>query len=189
MLLSLPGGMAVGVLDVAAPAFADDRGAAAAAAVPLAALAAGSVAGALLYGARRWTLPAPARFVRLHVLYAAALGVAALAPSVPVLAVLLLGAGLVLGPITATTFGLLGDIAPRATSTEALTWLIAAFSSGAAAGSAIAGAVHEATSSRGAFATACAAALVTLGLLALRRRTLDAAPHLGSPPPPAASTT
>jgi hypothetical protein len=38
-----------------------------------------------------------------------------------VLALLLLDAGLVLGPITTTTFGLLDDLAPRGTTTEALT--------------------------------------------------------------------
>jgi MFS family permease len=171
-LVSVPGGMAIGVLDVAAPAFADDRGSGAAGAVPLAAMAAGSVAGALVYGARRWSSPAAVRFVRLHALLALALGVAALATSVPVLALLLLGVGLVLGPITTTTFGLLDELAARGTTTEALTWVIAAFSAGAAGGSAIAGAVHEGAGGQAALATACAVAAVALALLVLRRGTL-----------------
>jgi MFS family permease len=172
LVLSLPGGMAVGVLEVAAPAFADERGSGAAAAVPLAAMAAGSVAGALAYGARTWRLPARARFLRLHAGLAVATGIAALATSVPALAVLLLVVGLVLGPITTTTFGLLDDLAARGTATEALTWLVAAFSAGAAGGSAVAGAVHEGAGGRAAIAAACAAATATLALLALRRRTL-----------------
>lgn len=172
VVLSLPGGMAVGVLEVAAPAFADERGSGAAGAVPLAAMAAGSVAGALVYGARRWSAPAAVRYLRLHAALAVALGIAALATSLPILALLLLAVGLVLGPITTTTFGLLDDVAARGTSTEALTWLIAAFSAGAAAGSAIAGSVHEGAGSRAALATACAAALAALALLVVRRRTL-----------------
>ena len=176
VLLSVPGGMAVGILEIAAPAFADERGSGAAGAIPLAAMAAGSIAGALLYGARTWRAPAVARFLRLHALLALGIALATLATSVPLLAALLLLVGLVFGPINTTTFGLLDEVAPRGTSTEALTWLISAFSAGAAGGSAIGGAVHEAHGGRATIAAAALAALVTVSLLALRRRTLAPAP-------------
>jgi MFS family permease len=175
VLLSLPGGMTIGVLEVAAPAFADERGGGAAGAIPLAALAAGSIAGALLYGARTWTLPLTARYLRLHALLVVPLALAILAPSVAALATILLAAGLVLGPITASTFGLLEDVAPRGTSTESLTWLITAYSAGAAAGAALAGALHDGTGSREAVAAACGASAITFALLAARRRTLTGA--------------
>ena len=58
-------GAAVGIVQVAVPAFADERGAATTGGLLLAALSAGSLAGGLLYGGRTWpgTLP-----VRLPVL-------------------------------------------------------------------------------------------------------------------------
>jgi MFS family permease len=176
VLLSVPGGAAVGILEIASPAFADDRGSGAAGAVPLAAMAVGSIAGALLYGARTWKTPPAVRFLRLHALLALGIGVAALATTVPVLAALLLLVGLVFGPINTTTFGLLDVVAPRGTTTEALTWLISAFSAGAAGGAALGGAVHEAAGAQETIATASAAALVTLACLAARRRTLAAPP-------------
>jgi MFS family permease len=178
ILASITGGAAVGVLDLAAPAFADDRGSGAAGAIPLAALAAGSVAGALLYGARRWAAPTPARYLRLHVLLVPAVAATTAAGHIATLALLMLLAGLVLGPITTTTFGLLDDLAPKGTTTEALTWLIAAFSTGAAGGSALAGAIHESAGSRAALAAAAAAELLTLAVIATRRRTLVGAPAL-----------
>jgi MFS family permease len=54
-------GIAVGIVQVAVPAFADARGAAETGGVLLAALSAGSLAGGLIYGARTWpgTLRAP----------------------------------------------------------------------------------------------------------------------------------
>ncbi|HEX8123785.1 MAG TPA: MFS transporter [Solirubrobacteraceae bacterium] len=174
VLLSVPGGAAVGILEIASPAFADDHGSGAAGAIPLAAMAAGSIAGALLYGARTWTAPPAVRFLRLHALLALGIGVAALATTVSLLAALLLLVGLVFGPINTTTFGLLDVVAPRGTSTEALTWLIAAFSAGAAGGAALGGAVHEAAGAQATIATASAAALVTLACLAARRGTLSA---------------
>ena len=177
-LASVTGGAAVGVLDLAAPAFADDRGSGAAGAIPLAAMAAGSVAAALLYGARRWRAPIAVRYLRLHVLLVPAVAATALATSLPSLAALMLAAGLVLGPITATTFGLLDELAPRGTTTEALAWLIAAFSTGAAGGSALAGAIHEASGSRATFAAAAVAELLTLTVIAVRRRTLGGAQTL-----------
>ena len=47
-------GIAVGIVQVALPAFADERGDAAAGGLLLAALSAGSLAGGLVYGARTW---------------------------------------------------------------------------------------------------------------------------------------
>ena len=47
-------GIAVGIVQVALPAFADERGDAAAGGLLLAALSAGSLAGGLVYGARSW---------------------------------------------------------------------------------------------------------------------------------------
>jgi MFS family permease len=175
VLASITGGGAVGVLDLAAPAFADDRGSGAAGAIPLAAMAAGSVAGALFYGARRWEAATATRYLRLHALLVVPLAATALAASLPALALLMLAAGLVLGPITTTTFGLLDELAPRGTTTEALTWLIAAFSTGAAAGSALAGAIHEDAGAAAAFAASAVAAALTLALVAVRRRTLTGA--------------
>lgn len=178
LLASLPAGAAIGVLDLAAPAFADARGSGAAGAVPLAAMAAGSVAGALLYGARSWRAPTRQRYLRLHALLIVPLALTVLAGSIPALAVLMLATGIVLGPITTTTFGLLDELAPGGTTTEALAWLIAAFSLGAAGGAALAGVVHEAAGPTEALAAAALAATLALAVVAARRRTLGGAPTL-----------
>jgi hypothetical protein len=172
VVVSLPAGAAVGVLDLAAPAFADDHGSGATGAVPLAAMAAGSVVGALVYGARRWEAPASVRYLRLHALLVLPLAATALATSIPVLAVLMLAVGLVLGTITTTTFGLLDELAPEGTTTEALTWLIAAFSTGAAGGSALAGGIHEWAGAAEALGAAAVAGTIALATIALRGRTL-----------------
>jgi MFS family permease len=169
---SLPAGAAIGVVEVASPAFADEHGAGAAGAIPLAALAAGSMIGALVYGARSWTASAVARYAWLCVALAGGLAVAAVAQTVATLAALLFVAGLVVGPITTTIFVLLDDVVPREAATEGLTWVITAFTAGIAAGSVVGGALHESAGTEVVFLTAGGLALVELAVLAARRATL-----------------
>ena len=58
-------GTAIGVVQVALPAFMAERGSAAAAGFLFAALSAGSLTGGLVYGARTWPGDLPARLVAL----------------------------------------------------------------------------------------------------------------------------
>ena len=91
-------GTAVGIVQVAVPAFAAERGSAAIGGVLLAALSAGSLIGGLVYGARSWP-GAPARRLALLLIgLGAAFALLAVAGSEAALAVLLVLGGLLLAP-------------------------------------------------------------------------------------------
>lgn len=172
----VPAGMAFGTLEVAMPAFADAHGAAASAGVPLAAMAAGSMAGGLWYGARTWPGPVGRRYVTLSAVFAAGLAPLALASSIPVMAVLAAAAGLALAPVTTCVYLLIDEVAPPGTVTESYTWVITANVAGAALGAALAGAVVEGPGWRWALLGACAGAALASLLARLRRGSLLAAP-------------
>ena len=87
-------GCAVGIVQVAVPAFAADRGSAATGGVLLAMLSAGSLAGGFVYGARTWPGSPPSRLAALLLGVGAAFALLSVAGSEAVLAVLLVAAGL-----------------------------------------------------------------------------------------------
>jgi len=169
---SLPAGVAIGIVEIVAPAFADERGDGASGAIALAALAAGGITGAFVYGSVTWRVPALTRYVRLSLALAGGLALAASADSLALLAALLFAAGLAVGPITTTIFGLLDEVVPAASRTEAFTWVITTFAAGIAAGLTIGGALHEAAGTELALLGAAAAALLEPVVLWARRRTL-----------------
>lgn len=170
---ALPAGVSIGIIEIVAPAFADERGDAAAGALALAALAAGGIAGAFVYGSVAWRAPAAVRYGRCSVALTVALTVTAAADSLATLAVLLFAAGLAFGPITATIFGLLDEIVAEQARTEAFTWVITAFAAGIAIGLTLGGALHEAAGTEIALLGGAAAALLELVVLLARRRTLQ----------------
>jgi predicted MFS family arabinose efflux permease len=87
------------------------------------------------------------------------------APSWWALGLALVLAGSFIAPAFATLYGMVPRLARAGTLTESYTWLTTGISVGAAAGSALAGVLVEAESSR--FGLAVAAALVGLGALSL----------------------
>lgn len=166
-----------GALEVALPAFAeaeDSRGAVG----PLITIwALGSVVGGLWYGGRSWESPAEKRFLILMALLALGSAPLAFAPSIGVMAVLLVFTGLALAPLATTEYALVDRLAPPGTETEAYSWQIVANVVGAAAGSIIAGVLAEQVSVEWALATAgiaCAAGLMVA--VAGRRSLRPAAP-------------
>jgi MFS family permease len=169
---AMAGGAGLGALEVAVPAFADVDGDAAAGGIALAALAAGSLIGTVVYAGRSWPGRRDAHYPALVALTAAALVLPALATSLAVLAVLLLVAALALGPVTAVVFALLDDVAERATAAEATTWVITTYALGSAAGAALAGAVAEAASPRTALLLAPAFLAGELAVVLSRRSAL-----------------
>ena len=110
-------GIAVGVVQVLLPAFADERGSAETGGLYLALLSAGSLAGGLVYGARSWP-GAPQRRLPL----------------------LLLACGLVLAPTTVDASTLLDTAAPAGTVTEAFAVMVMGIVAGTALGAVIAAA-------------------------------------------------
>jgi MFS family permease len=145
VLATLPNGMVFGALDVAAPAFADLHGAAESAGFALAALALGSIIGGLIYGSRSWPGDLPARYLVLLLALATLLGLAALADGLPLFALALAIAGLMVAPATTIVYSLLDRVAPRGTATEATTWMILGYAVGGAIGAALAGIAVQAS--------------------------------------------
>ncbi|MGI8595639.1 MAG: hypothetical protein ACR2ML_15005 [Solirubrobacteraceae bacterium] len=160
ILTMLPVGVAIGSLEVTVPAFAVAESHAKLAGVLLAIWSLASAAGGLLYGVRsrpaplpvlhRWlTLGLPLTFLPLLA-----------APSIWVMAWLLLPAGVLIAPIIATRNELASVAAPPGEEIEALTWPLTALAGGIGLGAAAAGGLIDGSGWRagGVLAVACAAA-------------------------------
>ena len=105
-------GVAVGVVQVAVPAFADEHGSAATGGLLLAALSVGNLTGGLVYGARSWPGTPARRLALLLALLGVGFALLAAADAPLVLAALLVLAGLVLAPATVVGSTLLDSVAP-----------------------------------------------------------------------------
>ena len=136
-------GIAVGIVQVAVPAFAIERGSTALGGVLLAALSAGSLVGGLAYGARAWPGSPAGRLAILVFLLGAGFALLALAQGPWLLAALLLFAGLVMAPATVVGSTLLDSVAPRGTVTEAFAVMVMAIIAGTATGNALGGVLVE----------------------------------------------
>jgi MFS family permease len=172
VLTSLPAGVGIGICEVALPAFGDANGAAATAGILLALWSVGSAAGGLVYGA----LPNRPPLNRVHLVVTALLPIGLLplaaAPSVPVMALLVIPAGMFIAPLLATRNELVGWVAPEGARTEAYTWPVTAFVGGIAVGSAVAGMIVEAASWRTAFVVAGVVAMLGTAIAVARRHTI-----------------
>jgi MFS family permease len=165
-------GTAVGIVQVAVPAFAAARGSAAAGGVLLAALSAGSLAGGLVYGARSWPGSAPSTLAALLLGLGAAFALLAVAGTEAALAALLVVGGLLLAPTTVIGSTLLDSVAPPGTVTEAFTVMVMAIVIGTAVGNAVGGSIVESASYETAVLFAGVAAVAGAALTLARRRTL-----------------
>lgn len=165
-------GTALGVLGVAAVAYADDRGSDVWSGAVMAAMSTGAFVGGVVHGARRWVRPARERLPWLM----AGLTVGYLplmwAPAPWLMLVLAVLSGVFLAPVIACTFTLVDELAPAGTVTEAFAWVVAAMGTGAAAGTAAAGFAGEMAGVSGAFAVAGVGTALGLAVLAAGRRTL-----------------
>jgi MFS family permease len=136
-------GVAIGVIQVAAPAFMAERGAPEAGGLLLAALSGGSLVGGIVYGARAWPGSGRVQLAALMAGLAFAYAALALAGVPVVLAALLAVAGLLLAPTTVVGSTLLDRVAPPGTATEAFTVMVMGIVAGTAGGNALGGAVVE----------------------------------------------
>ena len=172
VLTSLPLGIGIGICEVTLPAFSDASGAAATAGVLLAVWSLGSAAGGLAYGA--WPNRPPLQ--RVHIAVTALLPLSLLpmaaAPSVLVMALLVIPAGMFIAPLLATRNEMLSWVAPPGALTEAYTWPVTAFVGGIAIGAALAGAIVEAASWQTAFLIAGGVASVGTVIAVSRRHTI-----------------
>jgi MFS family permease len=165
-------GVAIGIVQVAVPAFADAHGSAATGGLLLAALSAGNLTGGLIYGSRSWPGAPALRLTVLLGLLGAGFALLAAADEPIVLAALLALAGLVLAPSTVVGSTLLDHVAPPGTATEAFTVLVMGIVAGSAAGNALGGALVDEASYEIATLTAGALAATGGALAWLRRSAL-----------------
>jgi MFS family permease len=171
MIATIPTGTSFGVLEVAMPAFAVKEGEEAAlAGLLLAAMAIGSVAGGLWYGARSWSGPVVARYLWLHVVFTVLLLPLLVAGSMTQMGVAMALGGLFLAPTAAAGYLMIDRLTPPGTMTEATTWAMTANIAGAAIGAAVGGLVIQHADVIWALALACAGpALGTVIAVAFRR--------------------
>jgi MFS family permease len=155
--------IALGALEIAIPAFAEEHATRDDAGWLFALLSVGSLAGGLWYGAREWRLPPHWRFIVVTGVLVAGLALVPLAGSMPVFAVVVTLAGLGLAPSTAAAYSLVGDLAPAGAVTEAYSWQIVGYVAGSAVGAWLAGLLVE--HSGVVAALACAPMAAALGLL------------------------
>ncbi|MGH3428444.1 MAG: hypothetical protein ACRDQZ_12900, partial [Mycobacteriales bacterium] len=137
-------------------------------------LGVGSLAAGLIYGAGTWRRPVVDRYPLLLAWFAVAVVPTALPGPVVVMAVLAVLAGALLAPVTICEFTLIPSCAPPGTITEANAWGIAATFAGAAAGTATAGPLVDATGWRAAVLAAVGALLVAAMAGSRVRSTLSA---------------
>jgi predicted MFS family arabinose efflux permease len=161
--------MALGVVDVAVAAFAQDRGRPGVAGVLLAAFAASSIAGGTLYGARRWRQPPERRLLVLFALGAVVSLPLALADSLLALGLLLVIAGAPSAAQFTTASIALDNAAPAGAAAEAFNWLSTANATGVAVGATIAGVVIEVAGTSTAFLTGAGALALAAAYFAWAR--------------------
>jgi len=151
---------AMGCVDVAVPVFAQAHGSPADAGLLLALLAAGSVLGGLLYGARQHRAALERRFAALTGALALCTAPAMFAGSIIVLGFMLILLGAVLGPLFIVLYALVDRDARAGQRTRAFSWVVSVTNGGAAAGAAGAGALMASQGTRAGFVLCWLAALV-----------------------------
>ena len=169
VLTTFPVGFAFGALEVAIPAFADSEGHPGWAGLLIAVWSVGSAIGGLVYGARPWRSSLQDLHVRLALMIPLTFLPLLLAPSVAVMALLVVPAGALIAPFIATRNELAGTVAPVGAETEAYTWPLTALVGGIAAGAAVSGALADGPGWRAAVLSGIAAAAVGAAVTVARR--------------------
>lgn len=167
-------GIALGAVDISAPALAIQHSAPSLAGVLVAASSLGSLLGGLAYGARSWNSQATHRLVACAAVFGVLLVVPALAPTPATAAVALLIAGVPMGATLTTAYLLADDLVPADRRAAGFSLLTLALNAGAAAGYALAAQLTAHLSATGGFLLGTGAALLAaLGAvnLAIARRT------------------
>jgi MFS family permease len=136
-------GFAIGVLNVLVVSYAERHAVPGGAPVLLALNSGGALVGALVYGVVRWRGPARRRVAVCAGGLAVSYSLLAIVPPPPYMAGLMVVTGLFLAPLLTVTFVLIGDLAPRGTTTEAFAWLITLFAVGNSVGSGVVGVVLD----------------------------------------------
>ena len=169
MLSTFATGIAFGIVEVAMPAFGEAHGSRAQGGFALSCFALGSLLGGVWVGTR----PPSRRLARRFALALGALALALVpplvAPSILVMCVLMLIAGVPIAPMFASSYGLVDELAVAGTTTEAFALLGTAIVAGLSLGTSVSGAAIEQFGLTGALALA-APCVGAAALLAFARR-------------------
>lgn len=136
-------GFAIGVLNVLVVSYAERHAVPGGAPVLLALNAGGALVGALVYGVVTWRNQTRQRAAVSAAGLVVGYGTLVTVPSPPYMAALMVLTGLFLAPLLTATFVLIGDLAPRGTTTEAFAWLVTLFACGSSLGSGVVGVVLD----------------------------------------------
>jgi MFS family permease len=169
-------GAVIGAVEMGVPTSATAHHAPAATGLLIAILSIGGIAGAAIYGGRRWGLAPTARLLILLSALSVAVALTVVSPGLVLLGAVLALAGLPLNPSLTTISVLVDSHVSPASAAEAFGWLSSGLSGGTGAASAIAGAVSHPGQPRPAFVVAATAAVAATLLVAVARRTLSGAP-------------
>ncbi len=168
----------IGAFEVAVVGFAAHHGGAAGAGVLLACVTAGSIAGGLFYGGRRWGMPITGQLTVLLTIVAGLSLLPLLATNRVVMSGLLVLTGVAVAPSLVAQLSLMSRLTAPDTRTEAFMWGATANFGGVAIGTAIAGWLVERLGSDAAFvAAAVGAGLAVLVAIATRRSLLPHVPE------------
>jgi MFS family permease len=190
ILLLAPSGMgfAIGTLNVLVVSYSERNPLPGGAPILLTLGSAASLVGVLGYTAVRWTIQPRTRVLLFACGLVAGYGLLPTVPAPPLMAALMLLTGFFFAPLLTVTFGLIGDLAPRGTVTEAFAWLVTLFAAGSSAGAAVVGPVLDGGNLHWAAACASAGAAACLLLVIAGYRlmlpTADGPAAPGSSPQP-----
>ncbi|UKA61167.1 MFS transporter [Arthrobacter sp. FW306-04-A] len=173
VLVGFGQGILTALTQVPSAAFAANVGAAEGAPLLYGALSVGSLVGTFAYGLRRWAGRPWARLALLLASAAAALALCAVMPSLPLLVVSVFLVGTSIGPVAVCYFGLLEDLAPGGTLTEAFTAVTSVALGSFAASAAVAGIIIDRFGVPWAFGIGFAAMALTALTVVARHRTLE----------------
>ncbi len=166
-------GVVIGAVEVGLPALAAEHRSSWAAGPLLALFSLGSMAGGLLYSARRWRLRGGARYSALALAMAIAVAPLAAVRTLGVAFPLAALAGLGLAPMLCAQFSLVGALAAAGTATEAFTWHRAATIAGMAGGSAAGGSLIDSHGAGAGFALGCTGVTIAWVLSQLWRERIE----------------
>ncbi|RJQ80812.1 MFS transporter [Amycolatopsis panacis] len=136
-------GVAIGTLNVLVVSYAERFHVVGGAPILLTLNSFASLVGVLVYGMIPWRIQPRTRIVLFAVGLVVGYGMLATVPSPLLMAGLMLLTGFFLAPMLATLFGLISDLAPRGTVTEAFAWLVTLFAAGSSLGAGLVGPVLD----------------------------------------------
>ena len=163
-------GAILGTLEIALVAFADEMGAKPMSGVLIAALAVGSMASGIGWGAVHWHLPLGHRLVAVLAIMTVLSVPLLLVDDIWLMVVCVLFAGVAVSPSLISSFTLAELLVPRAAVTEAFTWIGTALGLGVAIGASVSGKIVDHAGANAAFLVATvASALATVIVGAFRK--------------------